>query len=110
MGSIDNLPIAYVLYAFDKVYGTVVLIEHDNTIYMENNMIDYLANPSQCENNDVRVNLRPKLYDPNNNNKQSITFPYVTSIPVEYNGVLPYIAAHKPTKYKVENGEEIDLT
>ena len=67
----------------------MVLIEHNNTIYLGKDMIDSLANPIQYEDNDVRGNLRPKVYDLNNNNSKSITFPDGTSILVEYNGVLP---------------------
>ena len=58
---------------------------------MGDDKIDYLANPIQCEDNYMRVDLRPKLYYPNNNNTQSITFPDGNPIPVEYNGVLPCI-------------------
>ena len=72
---------------------------------MGDNMIDYLANPIQCEDNDVRIDLRPKLYYPNNNNTQPITFPYGTSIPVDSYGVLPSIAVSRPTKYEVGNCE-----
>ena len=56
-------------------------------------MIDSLANPIQCEDNGVIVKLRPKVYGPNNNNAQSITLLYGTSIPVEYDGVITCIAA-----------------
>ena len=70
MGSIDILPISRVLYEFDKEDGTVVFIERNNTIYMGDNIIDYLANPIQCEDNDAIVDLRPKVYDPNKNNSQ----------------------------------------
>ena len=62
----------------------MVLLEHNNTIYMGNNMINYLDNPIKCDDNDVIIDLRPKLYYPNKNNAQSITFPCGTSIPVEY--------------------------
>ena len=55
-------------------------------------MINSLANLIQCEDNYVIIDLCPKLYYPNNNNAQSITFPVGTSIPVDYYGVLPYIA------------------
>ena len=66
--SIDNLPITHFLYAFDKENGIVVLIEHNNTIYMGDNMINYLAKPIQCEDNNARIDLHPKLYYQNNNN------------------------------------------
>ena len=53
----------------------MILIEHNNTKYMGETMIDSLANPIQCEDNYVRFNLRPKLYYPNNNYAQTFTFP-----------------------------------
>ena len=87
--SIDKIPIARVLYAFYKEDGTLLFLEHNTTIYMGGDMIDSLANTIQCEDNDVRFNLRPKVYHPNNNNTQLITFPDGTSIPVNYNRVLP---------------------
>ena len=34
LGRLDNLPFAHVLYAFDHPEGSVILIEHNNTIYM----------------------------------------------------------------------------
>ena len=88
----------------------MILIEHNNTKYMGETMIDSLANPIQCEDNYVRFNLRPKLYYPNNNYAQTFTFPDWNSIPVEYNGVLTCIAVRKPTNHKVENCEQINLT
>ena len=68
-------------------------------------MIDSLTNPIQCEDNYIRVYLPPKLYYPNKNNKQSITFPDINSTPVENDGVLPCISIRKLTKYEVENCE-----
>ena len=88
LGYNDNLPIAHSLYAFDQQYGTVVVIEYNNTIYMGDKMINSLDNPIQCKYNDVRIDVRPKVYYHNSNNAHSITFPYVTSIPVEYDVVL----------------------
>ena len=78
LGSIDNLPIAHLLYLFDKEDGTMVLLEHNNTIYMVDGMINSLDNPIRCEGNDARIDLPPKVYDPNNNNTQLITLPYGT--------------------------------
>ena len=103
MGYIDNLPISHVLYEFYKEDRTVVLLEHHSTIYMGDNMIHYFSDPIKCEDNDLRINLHPKLYDPNNNNAQSITLPVGTSIPVEYNGVISCISFRIPTKYDVKN-------
>ena len=82
LGYINNLPVSHVLYAFDKEDETVALIEHNNTIYMGGGMINSLANPIQCEDNDVRIDLHPKFYCPNKNNAQSVTFSDGTSIVV----------------------------
>ena len=107
---IYNLPIVHILYEFDKDYGNMVLLEYNNTIYIGDNIIDYFANPNKYEDNDMRVNLFPKLYYPNINNAQSINFSDGNSTPVEYYGVLSCIAIRKPTKYEVESCEQIALT
>ena len=73
-------------------------------------MINSLDNPIQCKDNDVRYDLHPRLYYPNNNNAHSITFPDGTSIPVYYNIVITCIAVHLPTKYEVEYCEQVSLT
>ena len=52
-------------------------------------MINYLANPIQCEDNDVIINLHPNFYYPNKNNTQFIILPDENSISVEYDGVIP---------------------
>ena len=72
-------------------------------------MINYLANQIQCEDNAVRIDLRTKVYYQNNNNGHLITFPYETSTPSNYDGVFPCIAVRRPTKYEVENCEQISL-
>ena len=97
-GSIDDLPISHVLYAFDKEDETLVLLEQNNTVYMLYDMIDSLDNPIHCEDNDVIFDLHPKLYNTNNYNTQSINFPDGASIPVEYDGLIPCIAVRKTTK------------
>ena len=58
--SIDNILIAHVLYEFNKEDINVVLLKYNNTIYMDDDMIDSLANFIQCRNNDVIINLRQK--------------------------------------------------
>ena len=85
------------------------LLYHNNTIYTWYDIIDSLSNPIQYEDNDVIVDLRQKEYYPNNNNELSMNFPYGTSIPVEYDEVLPCIAIRTPTKYEVKNCDQIAL-
>ena len=87
----------------------MVFLEHNNNIYMGDNMIDSLANPIQCEDNYVRFELRRKLYYPYNNNAHFITFPDDFN-PSWVQWIFPCITVHKPTKYEVENCEQIALT
>ena len=71
MVSIDNLTISHVLYKFDKDDVTMDFLEHNNTIYTEDNIINYLAKPIKCEDSDKRIGLSKKLYDTNNNNTKT---------------------------------------
>ena len=73
-------------------------------------MIYSLDNPIKCEVIFVIIDLPPKVYYQNKNNSQLINFLDGTSIPFEYDGVLPCIAVRRPTKYEVENCEIIALT
>ena len=55
LGTMKNLPIANVVYAYDTHQGETILIENYNTIYLGKEMCDSLLNPIQAEENDVRV-------------------------------------------------------
>ena len=97
LGTLDNLPIANVLYACDLENGTTVILESNNSIYMGSEMDNSLLNPIQMEENDVKVDIRPSTYYPNVVDAQTVIFKDGTRIPILYNGVLPYIAARRPT-------------
>ena len=62
LGKLDNLAYAHVLYAYDHAEGSVILLEHNNAIYMGDNMNDSLSNPIRLEEVGVGVDLRPKYY------------------------------------------------
>ena len=49
LGSLNDLPIANVLYAYDTPSGKTVLLDHNNVIYLGPTMEDILANPLQSE-------------------------------------------------------------
>ena len=44
LGKLNNLA-AHVLYAYDHEDGSVLLLEHNNTIYLDDTMQDSLSNP-----------------------------------------------------------------
>lgn len=110
LGSISNLPLANVLYAYDLKDGTTVLLECNNAIYLGEQMEDSLANPIQAEENDVRIDLRPKFFYPNAPGAQTISFPNGISIDIEFEGVLPYIPVRRPTNEEVSQCPRVELT
>lgn len=103
LGSVQNLPMANVLYAYDTLQGATILLQHNNTIYLGKEMNDSLANPIQAEEEGVRIDLRPKRYYKDDVNAQSITLANGVNIPVLYDGVLPYIPVRRPTADEIES-------
>ena len=92
LGQIKNLPIANVVYAYDKSDGTTILLENFNAIYLGDSMTDSLINPIQCEDNGVHVDLRPaKFYPHCSEDCQRLLFEDGSEIPLEFDGVLPCI-------------------
>ena len=101
LGTITNLPIANVLYAYDDPRGHVLILECNNAIYLGDKMTDSLLNPVQCEENDARIDMRPRLYYPNVDTAQSMTFADGTRLNIPYDGVLPYLPVRRPTKEEI---------
>ena len=60
LGSVTNLPVANVVYAYDATDGTVILLECNNSIYLGVKMPDSLMNPIQAEEVGVQVDTHPK--------------------------------------------------
>ena len=102
-GSIKNLPIANVLYAYDNPRGFVILLECNNAIYLGDKMNDSLLNPIQSEENGVKIDIRPRLYYPDTTSAQSMVFPDGTRLNIVYDGVLPYLPVRRPTKEEVHS-------
>ena len=65
LGKMENLPIANVVYAYDSRNGSTILLESNNCIYLGDEMQDSLINPIQSEEADIRMDVRPKRYYPN---------------------------------------------
>ena len=110
LGSVPDLPVANVLYAYDTAEGTVLLLECNNSIYLGDKMGDSLMNPIQAEEVDVRVDTRPNRYYPHEIGCQCLTFPDGTIIPVLYEGVLPYVPVRRPTKEEVHSCRRLELS
>ena len=110
LGSVPNLPLANVLYAYDSQDGQVYVIECNNSIYLGEDMTDSLVNPIQCEDNNVRVDIRPRVYYPDCTSAQTITFDDGTVLPLLYDGVLPFLPVRRPTPDEVHYCPRLSLT
>ena len=110
LGSVKNLPVANVLYAYDTKFGTTLLLEHNNTIYLGEDMDDSLGNPIQSEECGVQVDTRSKKYYPDDKSAQSVRFSDGTTIPILYDGVLPYIPVRRPSPDEIEHSPRYMLS
>ena len=111
LGTMKNLPIANVIYAYDTNEGETLLLENNHTIYLGNDMQDSLINPIQVEENNIHVDTRNKRFYPNEiDTCQTISFPDGTIIPVEYDGVLPFIPIRRPTPSEIDTCRRLTLT
>ena len=110
LGKLDNLPYANVLYAYDHEDGSVLILEHNNTIYLGDAMQDSLANPIQSEEIGVRVDLRSRQYYGDDMKVQRIKFPSGIILSILYEGALPYIPVRRPTPSEIEYGVRLELT
>ena len=110
LGQLDNLPMANILYAYDTHDGNVLILEANNCIYLGDQMEDSLANPIQAEEIGVRVDTRPKRYYPDDPMAQTIRFCGGTSLPVLYDGVLPYLPVRRLTKDEIHSCKRLVLS
>ena len=110
LGKLENLPYAYVLYAYDHAEGSVILLEHNNAICMGNKMDDSLSNPIQSEEAGVGIDMRPNHYYEDDDRAQTIAFADGTTIPILYEGSLPFIPIRRHTPHEVENCRRLQLT
>ena len=109
LGSLTDLPVANVLYAYDTSEGETLILESNNAIYLGDKMEDSLMNPIQAEEIGVRIDTRPQRYYPDIWTSQSISFPDGTVIKLKYDGVLPFIPIRRPTQEEVHNCRRFPL-
>ena len=110
LGSLTNLSMANVAYAYDTPHGETLLLIVNNAIYLGDNMTDSLANPVQCMDNDVQIDIRPRFYYPTEPSAQTIHFPSDNiTLPIEYEGPLPYIIVRRPTQTELDTCHRLTL-
>ena len=110
LGKLDNLRYVHVLYAYGHQDGTTLIIKHNNTIYLGEDMEDSLCKTIQSEEAGTRVDIRSRHYYEDSVDLQSMMFPDGTIIPILFDGVLPYIPVRIPRPEEIDSCRRIHLT
>ena len=105
----QNLRIANVAYAYDTPDGETLILIFNQSIYGGELMEDGLVNPIQCLQNDVKIDSRPRIFYPEEDNAQTIQFEG-QCIEIVYDGPLPYIDVRRPTSAEWMNCTHFDMT
>ena len=88
LGSLDNLPIADVLYAYNEENSEIIILKAKKSIYLCDKMDELLIKPIQSEEVGVHVDTHTKRYYPDDTPAQLLPSPYGTKMTVFYDGVL----------------------
>ena len=110
LANLDHLRYTHVLHAYDHQDGSTLIIEHNNNIYLGEDMEDSLCNPIQSEEAGTRFDIRPRHYYKDSDGLQSMMFPDGTIIPILYDSVLPYIPVRRPRPKEIDSCKRIQLT
>ncbi len=105
----QHLRIANVAYAYDTPDGETLILIFNQSIYRGEIMDDGLVNPIQCLQNDVKIDCRPRIFYPEDDDAQTIQFEG-QCIQVLYDGPLPYINVRRPTSDEWMNCAHFDMT
>ena len=105
----NNLKIANVAYAYDSLNGQVLILIVNQSIYGGSLMNDSLLQPIQCLQHGVNIDIRPAHYFPESPTAQTITVKEL-SLPLDYNGPLPYLQVRKPTEKEYKTCPHYELT
>ena len=105
----QNLRIANVAYAFDTPDGETIILIFNQSIYGGEIMDDSLANPIQCLQNDVKIDCRPSIFYPDDDDAQTIQFEG-QRISIQYDGPLPYLNVRRPTADEWLNCTHYEMT
>ena len=74
-------------------------------------MEDGLLNPIQCMENNIRIDIRPRRFCPDDTSAQTFTVPSLDMIlPITYDGVLPFLSVRRPSQEELELCTRIHLT
>ena len=104
-----NLRIANVAYAYNTPDGETLILIFNQSIYGGKLMEDELVNPIQCLQNDVKIDSRPRIFYPEEDNAQTIQFKG-QCIKIVYDGPLPHIDVRRPTSAEWMNCSHFDMT
>ena len=96
--SITNIPLANCCFAYDDENWETYILEINNALYLGDQMNHSLLYPNQCQDNEVRIDLRPKAYYKDSSTASTINcYDAGLKIKVQHKGPLPYFNVRYPT-------------
>lgn len=111
LGSVDNIPIVNCSFAYDDEHGRTFILQINNALYIAEHMEHSLLCPVQCEDNGIRVDLRPKFYYPTCPTASTVRCPtHDIIIPLTHHGPLPFFNVRRPTTEELLSCEIIEIT
>ena len=110
LGTLHDLRIANVGYAYDSPFGKTYILRINNAIYLGSKMTDCLANPIQCMESGTMIDLRPKKFFGNDDSAQTVTFSNGLRVPISHYGPLPFLHVRRPSPLELDTCPHIEFT
>ena len=109
--TVNDIPIANCSLAYDALDGTTYILEVNNALYLGDTMDHCLLCPNQCEDNGIRIDLRPAYYYPNDSNASTLYSKEANlNIPIQHKGPLPFFNVRRPTQDELASCDVVQLT
>ena len=109
--SIEDIPIAHCSLAYDDNNGKTTILEINNALYLGEYMDHCLLCPNQCEENGIRIDLRPRFHYPESPTASTLaSHENNFEVPLLHKGPMPYFNVRRPTKRELETCDVIQLT
>ena len=109
--TVNDIPIANCSLAYDALNGTTYILEVNNALYLGDTMDHCLLCPNQCEDNGIRMDLRPAYYYPNDRNASTLYSKEANlNIPIQHKGPLPFFNVRRPTQNELASCDVVQLT
>ena len=111
MKAMKNIKTVNVAYAYDTEEGEVYILRVNHTLDFTTTMDNSILCTNQARSNGVIIDDVPQLFDTRGTSTQSAIFPETnTSIPIDFNGPVPFLPIRSPTNEELSTCKHLELT